>query len=174
MRVFISHATHEDGPFANRLASDLESLGVETWIAPKSILPGEEWAQAIDRGIQSSEIFLLVQTPTSLASDWVQKEIEQAQALRALKKCEIIPLQVAPTSEISEFISSLQYVPFLNDYGRGLIMLGARLGLNPEAVKNVAFYTAPAVPSWLVEPRPPKMIETLEKLQQGLNQNYSD
>lgn len=169
MQVFISHATHEDGAFANRLASDLERLGVDTWIAPKSIPPGEEWAQHIERGIQTSEIFLLVMTPKSLESDWVQKEIEQARYLREVGKCDIIPLQVSPTSEATNFVSSIQYIPFLNDYGRGLSMLGDRLGLDREAVENVAFYTAPDVPAWLVETRPAEMVATLENLQQGLD-----
>ena len=30
MQVFIIYGTHEDGAFANRVASDLERLGVET------------------------------------------------------------------------------------------------------------------------------------------------
>ena len=75
MQVFISHATHEDGAFANRLASDLERLGVDTWIAPKSIPAGEDWEQAIEQGIQTSPIFLLVITPSSMDSNWVQEEI---------------------------------------------------------------------------------------------------
>ena len=169
MRAFISHATHEDGAFANRLASDLESLGVESWIAPKSILPGEDWAAAIERGVQGCELFLLVMTPASLASDWVQKEIKLAQARREAGKCEIIPLQVAPTSQTTAFIGSIQFISFLNDYGRGLSSLGAQLGLEREAVENVAFYTASDVPDWLVEARPAEMVATLESLQQGLD-----
>jgi hypothetical protein len=44
-QVFISHA-EEDAGFAHRLADDLRRLGVEVWIAPESILPGEGCAKA--------------------------------------------------------------------------------------------------------------------------------
>ena len=50
-QVFIIHE-YDDAPFAHRLAADLQRLGVPVWIAPESIVPGESWVDAIERGAE--------------------------------------------------------------------------------------------------------------------------
>lgn len=52
-QVFISHDS-EDTQFAHRLAGDLQQLGVQVWIAPESIDPGESWLPNIERGLVES------------------------------------------------------------------------------------------------------------------------
>ena len=48
-QIFLSYA-HQDEAFARRLQADLRVQGVPLWVATSSILPGEKWAAAIDRG----------------------------------------------------------------------------------------------------------------------------
>jgi hypothetical protein len=52
-QVFLSHSA-KDAEFAARLATDLRAAGVPVWKATESILPGERWAEAIERGVSTS------------------------------------------------------------------------------------------------------------------------
>ena len=66
-QVFISHA-HEDTEFAHRLAADLRAAGWRVWISPDSILPGEKWVDAIERGLEASGVFVVALTPAAIRS----------------------------------------------------------------------------------------------------------
>ena len=66
-QVFISHA-YEDTEFAHRLAVDLRTAGWRVWITPDSILPGEKWVPAINRGLEESGVFVVALTPAAVKS----------------------------------------------------------------------------------------------------------
>ena len=57
--VFISYA-HLDGAIADRLRALLEENGLSCWIAPRDIVPGMTWADAIVEALQQSKIMVLV------------------------------------------------------------------------------------------------------------------
>jgi TIR domain len=52
--VFISYA-HLDGAVADRLRALLEENGLSCWIAPRDIVPGMTWADAIVEALQQSK-----------------------------------------------------------------------------------------------------------------------
>ncbi|MEM9775729.1 MAG: TIR domain-containing protein, partial [Chloroflexota bacterium] len=72
-RIFLSHST-KDGVFAGQLANELRGEGWEVWIAPESIENGEKWEPAIERGLRSSSIFLLLISPNAAKSEFVRDE----------------------------------------------------------------------------------------------------
>jgi formylglycine-generating enzyme required for sulfatase activity len=134
--VFISHATEEDGQFAHRLADDLKRSGVQVWIAPESIRPGEGWVKAIERGLAESSRMVVVLTPAALESKWVEKETEVGIARERRGLMQIIPLNVEPC-KVPPLLSSYQRVPF-RDYDAGLSQLADILGVRvppPESVR---------------------------------------
>ena len=47
-------------------------------MAPGSIGPGEPFSEAIDKGLEQSDYFLVLLSPASLASRWVQMEVYAA------------------------------------------------------------------------------------------------
>ncbi len=128
-QVFISHA-HEDSAFARRLAADLRAEGWSVWLAPQSIEAGETWVDAINRGLDESSYFVLVQTPAAAASPWVITETNVAIGLEHQRQMRFIPLDVAPTRP-PPLWTAYQNVPFRDDYGRGLAHLLARLNHRP-------------------------------------------
>lgn len=128
-QVFISHA-HEDDEFAHRLARDLRAAGWSVWIAPDSILPGETWVEAINRGLDESSYFLLVLTPAAAASPWVNTETNVAISLEHQRRMRFVPLDVAPAHP-PPLWTAYQNVPFRNDYARGLEHLLDRLNGRP-------------------------------------------
>jgi len=120
-QVFISHAT-EDKQFAHHLADDLQRLGLQVWIAPESIRPGEGWVEAIERGLAESSHMVVVLTPAALESEWVRKETDVAIAQERKGLIQVIPLDVE-LCEVPLLLSSYQMVSFRCDYDAGLSQL---------------------------------------------------
>ncbi len=90
-QIFISHA-HQDMHFAQKLAKALDLLGYKVWIAPGSIRPGEKWTEAISRGLEESNVFVLILSLDAIASNWVDTEMNLAIELNHEGKMEIFPL----------------------------------------------------------------------------------
>src|ERR1700730_1319191 len=108
-QVFISYDTESDSPFSRCLAEDLGQLDVEVWIAPSSIRPGEQWIDAISRGLETSTHFALVLTPKAYLSSWVRKEYNAALLLEADGEIEVIPLEVEK-AKIPLFLRGFQLI----------------------------------------------------------------
>lgn len=126
-QVFISHAT-EDTQFAHRLADDFQRLGVQVWVAPESIRPGEGWVEAIERGLAESSHMVVVLTPAALESEWVRKETDVAIAQECKGLIQVIPLDVEPC-EAPLLLGSYQMVSFRRNYDTSLSQLVDILGV---------------------------------------------
>ncbi len=75
--VFISHSSR-DRDLASEIVSILSNLGIESWIAPGSIAPGEDWTDSILQAITDAGALLLLGTDSSFSSGQVRREIERA------------------------------------------------------------------------------------------------
>jgi len=120
-QVFISHHS-EDADFARRLSQDLDSLSVPVWMAPGSIRPGEDWVEAISRGLAESSHLLVVLTPAAVASRWVRTETNVAIRREHQGEMEVIPLDVVPC-EPPLLWTSYQMVSFRSGYDAGFCRL---------------------------------------------------
>lgn len=85
---------------AYQLAQVLESHGYTVWMAPDSILGGEEYMEAIVRGIKSSKIILYVLSSNFSTSVWCPKELEEGIKQRKI----LLPYQIEKHPEIAEQI----------------------------------------------------------------------
>jgi hypothetical protein len=93
--VFISHSSI-DRPVAEAICAFLEARQVRCWMAPRDILPGEEWGDSILRGIQTCRIMVLVFSKAANDSGPVRSEVDRAVNARKV----LIPFRiqnVAPT-----------------------------------------------------------------------------
>ena len=126
--VFISHAI-EDIDFAQRLAGDLKRLGAQVWIAPHSILPGESWLEAIERGLGESSHVVIVLTPAALEASGVKMERDIAITLALQNQIKVISL-LLKSCEVPLVLSRYQMIlAFQEDYETGLNQLAGHLGL---------------------------------------------
>ena len=74
---FISYASR-DQAFAERLYADLQNKGVRCWFAPEDMKAGDRIRDTIDQQIHLREKLLLILSSASIASTWVEDEVEAA------------------------------------------------------------------------------------------------
>jgi adenylate cyclase len=107
-RVFISYASN-DAALAQKVCSALEATGLLCWIAPRDVLPGTLYADAIVSAIDESSILVLVLSKEAVASAHVGRELERA----ASKRHPIIALRTdtAPLTRAFEyFLNQSQWI----------------------------------------------------------------
>jgi formylglycine-generating enzyme required for sulfatase activity len=63
--------------YAHALAENLQSLGFEVWIDER-LDYGSQWPQELQKQLDSCSAFVLVMSPHSYSSDWVQNELLRA------------------------------------------------------------------------------------------------
>lgn len=134
-KLFISY-NHDDKEFARRLAVDLQRLGIDIWLDELQCEIGCSLFEAVQRGISASEYVGVVLTPSSVASPWVQKEVEAALGEEVKRnRVKVLPLLLADC-EVPLFLAGRKYVDFRNraEYSESLRELAKRLGVHvPQA-----------------------------------------
>ena len=73
MKVFLSHSS-VDKNLARRLSLDLQATNIDVWLDQWEIGVGTEFVQSIERGVDEAEFVIVLLTPGSVASDWVNRE----------------------------------------------------------------------------------------------------
>ena len=84
--IFISYS-HKDTDYAHGLANNLQSMGFEVWIDAR-LDYGSQWPHEIQKQLDACDTFIIIMSPRSFASEWVQSELQRAK--RKLKP--IFPL----------------------------------------------------------------------------------
>jgi hypothetical protein len=91
---FISYSAKDD-EFAKRIHADLQSSGVRCWFAPHDLPIGAKTWDAIDEAIKLREKLLLILSKNSIASDWVEDEVQKAFAEeRDRKELVLFPVRI--------------------------------------------------------------------------------
>jgi flagellar basal body-associated protein FliL len=75
--VFISYS-NEDKSVADAVCSGLETAGIRCWIAPRDILPSEEFDDAIIRAIIDAKLVVVIFSSSIFDSKWAKGEIQTA------------------------------------------------------------------------------------------------
>lgn len=101
--VFISYA-FEDKPTADAVCAEIEATGVRCWIAPRDILPGIVFSEAIIHALNGTRILVLVFSARANESPHVMREVERA----VNRGIPIIPLRIekVPLSPSMEYYIS--------------------------------------------------------------------
>lgn len=106
--VFISHSS-ADKLTADAAVAALEAHGIRCWVAPRDVVPGVQWAEAIVRAITACRLMVLVFSSETNDSDHIVREVE----LAAHHRKPIIPLRVEnvlPSPSLDYFISGTHWL----------------------------------------------------------------
>jgi uncharacterized protein YjbI with pentapeptide repeats len=102
---FISYST-KDQEFADRLYADLQAKGVRCWFAPHDVKGGRKLHEQIDEAIRIHDKLLLILSPHSMSSEWVQTEISKARKREVRDKVRVLfPISLAPFQAIQDWES---------------------------------------------------------------------
>lgn len=109
--VFISYAS-QDKPAADAACATLEARGIRCWIAPRDILAGTGWGEAIVDAINQSQVMVLVFSSHANESPHIRREVDRA----VTKGVPIIPVRiedVVPAKALEYYMSSVHWLDAL-------------------------------------------------------------
>jgi formylglycine-generating enzyme required for sulfatase activity len=72
--IFVSYST-KNRDYAYRLVDALRDAGFNVWIDNDELRAGDEWWESIVRALRAAAAFVVVMSPDSRQSRWVQREI---------------------------------------------------------------------------------------------------
>lgn len=140
LRVFVSHS-HTDDEFGLRLVNDLRrTLGSDdsVWYdAAGGLNGGDQWWNKIVSELTSREVFIVILSPASLASPWVNDEINLAwKQKNSTAQKRIIPIlwqpcKLRPDLEMLQFISFVPPKIYQESYAELLTALGFAQAMAP-------------------------------------------
>jgi WD40 repeat protein len=110
--AFISYS-RRDGEFVDRLVTGLRERGKQVWLDTGSISDAEVFPDAIRRAIESSEAFVFVISPASVASAFCEQEVGYASELGK----RIVPLVRVPVPDekLPQVIRERNWIPATDD-----------------------------------------------------------
>ncbi len=135
--IFISYSK-KDMDFAVRLVDDLETAGFSVWI-DREIGGGEEWQQSIEENLDTAQEVIVILSPNSVESSWVQHEGSIAYGLK--KQIYPILIEDIPVESLPIWMKQIQFISFVTwEYQVALKQLIAALTPVDPLQEAIDFY----------------------------------
>jgi formylglycine-generating enzyme required for sulfatase activity len=163
VRVFVSHHhSPDEDRFTARLVADLIAAGADVWVDDQGIT-SEDFVRKISEGLAGRQWLVLVMTPASVASPWVQREVGAAlNEVTARRMLGVIPIVMLPTHEqdipilwrpLHRYDATRSYEPARDGLLRAL---GLSMPPRPAAPPPPAtpYQPAPVAPAPVASPTP--------------------
>lgn len=109
--VFVSYSS-QDKLTADAVCAALERHAIRCWIAPRDVLPGSEWGEAIVNAIRGSRVMVMVFSARANQSRHIRREVERAVS----QGIAIVPFrieEIVPSSSLEYFIGSVHWLDAL-------------------------------------------------------------
>ncbi|MFP5272844.1 TIR domain-containing protein [Coleofasciculus sp.] len=134
--VFISYS-RVDSEFARQLNNGLQIQNKTTWFDQESIASGEDFEQEIFKGIERSNNFLFIISPSSINSLYCDREVEYAKKLN--KRIVTVLYREVDPQKLHPVLASLQWIDFNNhggDFFTNFGELTRTLDADPDYIRN--------------------------------------
>jgi len=105
--VFVSYA-HEDSAIAQGVTDRLSKAGISTWF-DRQLEPGDVWATQIEAEISRASTFVLLISPSYLASRYAMAEVGAALGRAHDRHAQVIPVILQETV-LPAPLQRLQYI----------------------------------------------------------------
>lgn len=116
-KVFLSHSS-DDQTFVEKLAFDLEQHGCRVWFSRWAI-KGADFVKKIEEGLQESDHFAIVISPSSVISPWVKQERNIAVVLATEGKTLQLLVLILQDAEMPAFLRVYDPIDFRNHVDPG-------------------------------------------------------
>ncbi|MCC5603845.1 toll/interleukin-1 receptor domain-containing protein [Nostoc favosum] len=107
MKVFISHSS-TDTKLARRIADALRNASFQVW-NDTQIFPGDNWAELIANQLRESDAMVVLLTPNSVDSPYINAEVGYAIGEQGYKG-RVIPVLAAPSEELSQLELKIPWI----------------------------------------------------------------
>jgi hypothetical protein len=78
-RIFVSHS-NQDSAWSRGFVDALRAAGYDAWYDESALQGSDLWVARIQQELGQREVFVVILTPASVASPWVQREVQLALA----------------------------------------------------------------------------------------------
>lgn len=130
-QVFISYS-QADKAVATHVAEALQKAGLLVWIDTWELKGGDSIAHRIDQAIASSDVLLVLLSPDSVASKWVQKELGAALSGELRDRAiTVIPVLIEDC-DVPPFLSDRLYLDLRHDRPAAIRRLIEQIGSIPS------------------------------------------
>jgi hypothetical protein len=102
--VFIRHSS-KDKTVADAVCSVLEQEGIRCWIAPRDVLVGLSYGEAIIEAINGAKVMIIVFSSSANASPQIEREVERA-VNRDIRIVQFRIEKVVPRQALEYFLSA--------------------------------------------------------------------
>ena len=147
--VFVSYST-ADKPVADAIVSRLEQAEIRCWIAPRDVIPGMVWAEALIEAIDTSRLMVVVLSGAANQSNQVIREVERAVAHNVV----VIPFRIEsilPTGAMAYYLGSEHWLdaltPPLESHIASLVKASLALLERPVSTTRPVATASPVGPS---------------------------
>ncbi len=103
-QVFISYS-RKNLDFVKHLVNDLKTAGLKVWYDVSDLEVGKRWVTEIEGAIRQSQYFIVILSPDSIKSEWVEIEFLSAKKY----KLKIIPL-LLQSCDLPMWCNNLQHI----------------------------------------------------------------
>jgi hypothetical protein len=130
-QIFVSHAA-ADNEIAHRVADSLRRAGLSVLFDAWEIQPSDSIAEKIDAALSASDVVLVLLSPASVESRWVQAELSAAFRDKLRDRAILIIPALIADCEIPPPLQALRFFDMRSDLDRGLQQLTEELGAAPK------------------------------------------
>ena len=121
-KIFISYSSR-DKDVVRQLATDLQEIGHKPWLDEWEIKVGECIVTKIEEGVSKSDYVVIILTPHSISSGWVDKEWETAY-WSEIEQNKILVLPILfEDCDIPPLLKTKKYADFRRSYAVGFAQL---------------------------------------------------
>lgn len=153
-KIFLSYS-RADLDYIATLVDALRAKGADIWF-DKNIRTGEQWDNTLEEQIKAAEVFVIVMSKTSVASNNVKDEMSYAKSLGKI----ILPILIEPC-EVPMRLARHQFIDFTQDFNWAVSKLmedidSAEIGIpgTTPAQKTVASSSkVPIAPAFMKKPK---------------------
>jgi uncharacterized protein YraI len=167
-KVFISHSSLDREFVEREVITPLNTNGIETWYSTDSIRTAEAWERSIREGLKSCDWFLVVMSPNSVASKWVQREVHWAIERREGRVIPVL-IEACDPEDLHLGLLPIQHIDFRQNIKKAqkklLAIWGAERETNLPITEEDAQLKAEAGQSGKSETTPSKVEANLTEAQ---------